>query len=105
MSFSVNISARAEADIDAALVWIRAQAPTTAQRWYDRLRAAMETLETMPERFSLAAEAVELQLELRELLFGKRRGTFRILFTIQGSTVHVLHVRRAARGPVIPGEI
>jgi plasmid stabilization system protein ParE len=105
MVFSVQISAKAEADIDAALTWVMAQAPMTAQRWFNRLLAAVKTLESMPERCPLATEAADLGIELRELLFGKRRGTFRILFTVDASIVHVLHIRRATRGPITQADI
>ena len=34
---------------------------------------------------------------MRVLLYGKRQGTYRILFSIRGDAVHVLTVRHAAR--------
>ena len=105
MAFSVQVSARAQADIDAALTWAAAQAPLTAQRWYNRLLAAVQTLQSMPARCPLAAEAADLGIELRELSFGKRRGTFRILFKVDASVVHVLHVRRATRGPLTASDV
>jgi hypothetical protein len=41
-----------------------------------------------------------LGIELRELLFGKRDGTYRILFVAAGQTVSILHIRHAARAAV-----
>ena len=46
---------RTEMDLDEALTRLKAQAPLTANRWYIRLLAAVQTLdqitlETMPER-------------------------------------------------------
>ena len=35
--------------------------------------------------------------EVRVLLHGKRRGVYRVLFTIRGDTVHVLTVRHSAQ--------
>ncbi|HZW33521.1 MAG TPA: hypothetical protein VFF52_22570 [Isosphaeraceae bacterium] len=34
---------------------------------------------------------------MRVLLYGKRRGVYRVLFTIRGDTVHVLTVRHSAQ--------
>jgi plasmid stabilization system protein ParE len=92
------LAARAEADLDAALAWFAEQNATDAgTRWLAQLFAAIDSLESMPLRCPLAAEADELGLEIRELLVGKRQRRYRILFRIQSSTVQVLHVRHAAR--------
>jgi hypothetical protein len=39
-------------------------------------------------------------VELRELYFGRRPGVYRILFIIDRGTVHILHIRHAARDAV-----
>ena len=39
---------------------------------------------------------------IRQLLHGKKRGTYRILFTIKEGVVELLHVRHAAREHVKP---
>ena len=62
--------------------------------------AAIDSLKILPTRFGLAAEAATVGLELRELLYGKRTGTYRVLYTVTGQTVRVLHVRHASRGPI-----
>lgn len=54
----------------------------------------------MPERCGLAAEAEDVGLEIRELHFGKRQGTYRLLFTIRGRAVHILRVWHSARAAV-----
>jgi plasmid stabilization system protein ParE len=96
----VNLSAKAEADIDDVLARFQNNAPGAMVGWHARLLAALQTLEYQPGRCPLAAEAKAMAFELRELLFGKRRGTFRILFRIDGGVVNVLHIRRACRGPL-----
>jgi hypothetical protein len=67
--------------------------------------AAVQSLEEQPERCGLAPEAEDLGLALRQLLFGKRQGLWRILFTVEGNTVNVLHLRHAAREPLRPGDL
>jgi len=42
---------------------------------------------------------------IRQLLYGKKRGTYRILFTVKKGTVEVLHIRHAARQYLGPDEI
>jgi plasmid stabilization system protein ParE len=98
--FVVNLTANAEDDLDEIYRFVQSNAPLTAPHWHARLLKAIDTLEQMPYRCSLAAESDDLGIELRELPFGKRRGAFRILFTISHQTVNVLHVRRAVRGPI-----
>ncbi len=105
MIYHVILTARAEADLDEILSEIQIQAPHAMVGWYSRLMASINSLERLPLRCPLADEADALGCELRELLFGKRRGTYRILFAILGKTVPILHVRRAARGPVTTADL
>jgi hypothetical protein len=53
----------------------------------------------------LADEAADLGLDLRELLYGRRRDVYRVLFTIDGQTVNVLRVRHAAQDRLTPRDI
>lgn len=88
------------------MAWFAAQRAVDAGgRWLRGLLQAIETLESMPTRCALAAESHQSGREIRELHFGKRRGTYRILFELQGKTVFVLYVRHAARDQVSPGEL
>lgn len=97
----VILAPRAERDIDE-IVLARAGASVS---WMFRLRAAIGSLGTHTERFARANEADNLGVELREMLIGKRRNTFRILFTIDGTTVNVHHIRLGSRGPVRRGDL
>jgi plasmid stabilization system protein ParE len=105
MPHEVLITARAEADVAAALAWLNERSLAAASRWHAALLATVQTLEDGPERCPLAAEAQDLGIELRELLFGKRPSVYRILFTIEGNTVNVLHIRHAGRDWLKPEAI
>ena len=105
MNYRVELTARAEADLDEILSGIQRHAPNMTAAWYFRLMASINALDQLPDRCSLADEGKDLGCELRELIFGKRRGTYRILFLIVDETVQVLHIRRAARGPVIAEDL
>ena len=98
MKYQVRLMAAAEQDIESALQWLCDQRATAAaNRWFDRLMACIDTLESHPERCRRADESDDVGLDLRELLFGKRRGVWRILFVIDRQTVNILRVRHGAR--------
>ena len=98
MKYDVRLTAKAERDIESVLRWFaEQQTDAAAGRWVKQLENKIATLERMPMRCALAAEAPELEIELRELLFGRRAGKFRILFVVEGSVVLIAHIRHAAR--------
>lgn len=66
--------------------------------------AAVDSLAEMPRRCGLAPEAGELGFELRQLLYGRKRGRYRILFIIERRTVKILHIHHSARQPLAPDE-
>jgi len=67
-----------------------------------RLLKRIQTLEENPERWPLAAEAAWLGIQLRQLVFGKRRNMYRVLFTVSAERVTVRH---AAQDWLNPGSI
>lgn len=102
MTYRVEIARSAEADIREAYQWVQERSPSAADRWRSRLQKKIQTLASQPSRCPLADEGDEFGEELRVLLYGKRRGVYRILFTIRGESVVILHVRHSARGPIEP---
>ena len=57
----------------------------------------------MPERHPIAQdESDQLGMTLRQMLYGRRPGVFRILFSVEGDTVTLHYVRHSARGPIEP---
>jgi plasmid stabilization system protein ParE len=98
VQYRIRLTDKAEKDIEAVLRWFRDQRATTAgDRWFSRLLEKIDTLETHPERRSVAAESEDLGVEIRELLFGRRHGVYRILFRVEKRTVYVLRVWHGAR--------
>ena len=101
MKYQVRLTEKAEQDVASALEWFREQAAMAAgAKWLAQLQAKIDTLETRPARCGLAAESQDLGLEIRELLFGKRRGRYRLLFQIRGRMVHILRIWHSARDSV-----
>src|SRR5687767_906022 len=97
MKYRVVIQPGAEAEVVEAFGFIHDRSPASAERWLRGLYAAIESLELMPKRCGLARENAAFEEEIRQLLYGKRQHKYRILFTVRGNEVHVLHVRHGAR--------
>src|ERR1035437_8529433 len=95
MTYHVHLHPQAAAQLEEAYNWIARQAPLNAARWYNRMLTKMKTLESFPERCPIAPEA-RPSLQFRHFI----EGNYRIIFHIEGDTVHILHVRHAARLPV-----
>lgn len=105
MPHTVRFTRRALADVDAAVAYRAQQSATAAARWREGLLAQLTVLEQSPNLYPLADEAADLGVELRELLYGRRRNIHRILFTIEGQTVVVHRVRHAAQDRLAPDDI
>ncbi|RAM52991.1 MAG: type II toxin-antitoxin system RelE/ParE family toxin [Hapalosiphonaceae cyanobacterium JJU2] len=102
MKYRVEISSVAEAEADNAFLRIsQVTSVEKASQWYAGLLRVIESLSTMPKRCLLARENEYFSNEIRQLLYGKGRNSYRILFTIvEGeniSTVRIIHIRHAAQ--------
>ena len=97
MPFQVIFRPRAELDIAAAMTWRARSDPAAGIRWRAGLLRVVENLELRPASYPVADEAADLGIDLRYLLYGRRRDVYRILFTIDGQTVSVHRVRHAAQ--------
>jgi plasmid stabilization system protein ParE len=101
--YQIEITARAQADADAAYAWIAEHlSPERAERWYQGLFKQIETLTRQPQRCPLALENYEFPEEIRVLLYGKRANKYKILFTIRATTVVILYVHHGARDKIEP---
>jgi plasmid stabilization system protein ParE len=102
MTHQVVFQPSAQAEMEAAYDWTAERAPMTAAQWYNRFVDAIRSLADNPERCPLAPENEYFSEEIRNLFYGKRRNAYRIIFTIRGDTVHVLHIRRGSRQVLKP---
>lgn len=94
--YRVVITPLAEDNIRTAYDWLKSENPAYAEKWLVGIRDKISGLETLPESHAVAPESKACDREIRKLLFG--RGTpWRIFFMVEGSTVHVLHVRHGNR--------
>lgn len=101
MTYHVLITARARADAVEALRWIADRSPAAGNRWYLGLAKAIAGLEQSPEKHPVAEdETAQLGFALRQKLYGRRKGIYRLLFSIEGDTVVVHYIRHTARGQI-----
>jgi plasmid stabilization system protein ParE len=102
MKYQIEISSVAEAETDGAFLNLsQLTSPVKASRWYGGLLEAIESLSVMPNRCSFARENEYFSQEIRQLLYGKGRNSYRILFTIleigEVHTVRILHIRHSSQ--------
>jgi plasmid stabilization system protein ParE len=103
MTYRIAVEATAEHEIRAIVRWKTQNAsPTVAARWYNGLLKKVATLRNYPARCPIAAENDKFPIEIRELLYGRRRNVFRIIFTIRDDTVAILFVHHAAQQELEP---
>ena len=93
MAFKVELSRRAERDIEEAFEYVHADSPLNAVRWRNRLEGRLQILERTPEAFGFAPENCDARAEVRQLLYGR----YRILYTVRSLSVFVLTIRHGAR--------
>jgi len=103
VTYRVVFTARARADVLEQFRYLADRSPDAAARWYVGIEKAVAKLSTLPERHPIAQdETNQLGLTLRQMLYGRRPGVFRILFSVEGDTVTLHYVRHSARGPIEP---
>lgn len=102
--FRVVIQPEAQASLEAAYQWIGERSPERAKAWANGFMRAIESLNDSPSRCSLAPESVFFDREIRQLLYGSRGHRYRVLFTIEKQTVHVLFIRHHAQDWLRPHE-
>ena len=100
MNYRIEISSIAEAEADSAFLQLsQISSSVKASQWYAGLLEAIASLSQMPKRCPLARENEHFSQELRQLLYGRGRNSYRVIFTILAgediSTVRILHIRHA----------
>ena len=105
MAHTIHVADEALDEIDEAMTWYAERSVASAVRWYLKLKEAIRSLEENPERCELAPEAEWCDRELRQVLFGKKRGMYRIIFEIRDEIVYVLRVRHCARDWLKPDDL
>jgi plasmid stabilization system protein ParE len=102
VSYHIDFSSKAKAEADGAFLRLNQILGTElAQEWYQGLIKAIASLREMPRRCSLAREDAFFSQEIRQLLYGRGKMTYRIVFMVLDDlsipTVRILHIRSATQ--------
>ena len=95
MEYHVELTARANADLEDIYTFISADSSAGASVWFNALERRLLSLATMPDRGSRPPE----DASLRQVHHGRKPHTYRIIYKVDRSTnqVIVLHIRRGTR--------
>ncbi len=98
----VIITPDADEDLRAAFRFLRAEgSPQVARAWLNGIKKKIESLSDNPQRAHGAPDSGSFDEPIRELLYGSgNRGVCRILFTVFGRSVFILHVRHGSMLPI-----
>jgi plasmid stabilization system protein ParE len=105
MAFQVRVTQTARSEIDTAYSWLRQHNPVYADKWFRELMNTIATLQEKPLRCALAPENDVFTEEIHQLIYGKSRNKYRILFSIREDTVFVLHIRHSSQAPLLGEEV
>lgn len=96
--YRVIIEDSAQVDVQDSYEWgCRVWGKARAGAWARELRTAItKSLAVFPTGFPRAPESDEFEEVIRQMIVGR----YRVLFTIKGGRVHVLHVRGAYVGSI-----
>jgi len=87
--------------MEAIYEFIEADVSESAFASFNNLAKAIYRLERFPERGAVVPESKKL----RQLFFGKKPDTYRIIYEVSGRNlvVSILHIRHGARSVPSPG--
>lgn len=106
MKYTVIVLPQAEQDADGIHRWIAERSAEGADRWYSQFLAALHRLASDADVCGLAPENELVVQEIRQALFKTRKGLrYRVLFSIAGTEVWVLHVRGPGQRLLDPSEL
>jgi plasmid stabilization system protein ParE len=94
MTFRVQLTDAATADVRAILRWIEERSPAGAEAWYRRWLEVLQSVSQRAEAFGLAPESEDHPESIRQVVFKTKHGRpYRALFAVRGAEAFILHVR------------
>ena len=100
MEFQVKLTRSSEQQIEAIYLWLKERNPEYADQWFRGLMNLIATLQDKPRRCPLAKENHSTSEEIRQILYGKSRSKYRVIFAIREDTVHIIYVRHSAQSSI-----
>ena len=105
MSFVVEYSQNALDEIADSYFWILERSPQSAAEWRMRLLSTVATLTKTADTHRHIPENIAKGHDIRQLLFGKRRGQCRVIYVIEGRKARILSFRHSFRQPLKEGDL
>ncbi|MEA5488776.1 MULTISPECIES: type II toxin-antitoxin system RelE/ParE family toxin [Pseudanabaena] len=100
MEFQVRLTRSSEQQIEAIYLWLKDRNPEYADQWFRGLMNLIATLQDKPRRCPLVKENHSTSEEIRQILYGKSRNKYRVIFAIRENTVHIIYVRHSAQSSI-----
>jgi plasmid stabilization system protein ParE len=85
MAYRVELTHRAERDLEYLYDRIAADDSPAAARWFNGIEEAIYALERFPRRCPVAPESKKPNGRLRHLLYGAKRDVYRVIYEIDQS--------------------
>ncbi len=105
MSYRVVLTERFARHLKEMGDYIAADNPQRALSWLEEVEAKVLKLDHFPESHPYARENDSHVIELRQLVFGKGRHKYRVVFTVRDSDVVALDIRHGSREEHPPGSL
>lgn len=95
MAYRVNITLRAERDLEHLYCEIDAEGSDAARKWYEGLKREILSLEKLPNRCPITPE----KKTVRHLRYGRKPHVYCVIYRVieRRKVVEVLHFRHGAR--------
>jgi len=105
--FQVVVGPIAKEDLSRnANWWADNHSVDQAVKWIDAVELQLHDLVPNPERFGYAPENGLFSYPLHQMLVGMgKRRSYRAVYTIKTTEVHVLTIRRAAQDTIEPADL
>lgn len=98
--YAVLVRPKAAEDLDLISDYIALDSPAHAERFVSRLVTAINGLERFPDRYPIARESEVFGFAIRQRAVGQ----YRILYTVEPSTVRILRVRSTFQDTLSPDD-
>jgi plasmid stabilization system protein ParE len=98
MAYRIELSRRAQQDLDDLYSRVTADDSAAAAAWFERLKAAVYSLDRFPRRGPIAVESRSFGLQIRHLIYGGRGHGYRIIYQIDElhKVVGIVTIRHGA---------
>jgi len=96
MVYKVLVTERFALHLQELGDYIAQDNPKRAYSWVSEIEQKVANLDTLPEAYPYARENDQYEVELRQLIFGRGRYKYRIIFSIRQNDVVVLDIRRCS---------